>query len=76
MPKALKLYAEKLNLDMNKFDACVENPETLKIVKMDMAESKMLEINATPSFFVNKKRAVGARQLIDNVRKFEYLRKK
>ncbi|MEA3306292.1 MAG: thioredoxin domain-containing protein [Elusimicrobiota bacterium] len=76
MPKALKIYAKKLNLDMNKFDACVDNPETLKNVKMDMAEGKMLEINATPTFFINKKRAVGARQLIDNVIKFEYLRKK
>ncbi len=76
MPKALRIYAEKLSLDMKKFDICVNNPETTKTVKMDMAEGKMLEINATPSFFVNKKRAVGARQLIDNVRKFEYLRKK
>ncbi|MCK4935476.1 MAG: thioredoxin domain-containing protein [Elusimicrobiales bacterium] len=76
MPKALKTYAKKLNLNMNKFNACVNNPETLKAVKMDMAEAKMLDINATPTFFVNKKRAVGARQLIDHVRKFEYLRKK
>ncbi|MCG2725453.1 MAG: DsbA family protein [Elusimicrobia bacterium] len=76
MPKELKIYAEKLNLDMNKFDACANNPETLKTVKTDMAEGKMLEISATPTFFVNKKRAVGSHQLIDNARKFEYLRKK
>ena len=76
MPKAFKIYAEKLNLDMNKFNACANNPETLKTVKMDMAEGTMLEINATPTFFINKKRAVGANQLIDNVRKFEYLRRK
>jgi protein-disulfide isomerase len=77
LPKeAFKTYAKKLNLNIDKFDACVNNPETIKKVKLDMAEGKMLEINATPTFFVNKKRAVGSRQLIDNVKKFEYLRKK
>ncbi|MBU2530510.1 MAG: DsbA family protein [Elusimicrobia bacterium] len=76
MPKEFEIYAKKLNLDMKKFDVCVNNPETTKTIKMDMAEGKMLEINATPSFFVNKKRAVGSHQLIDLVRKFEYLRKK
>lgn len=76
IPKAFIIYAKKLNLDINKFNACVDNPKTMKTVKMDMAEGKRLNVNSTPTFFINKKRVVGGHQLIKAVRKFEYLRNK
>jgi len=75
-PKEFEEYAGQLKLDWPKMQACAENPETKKLIRLEMAEGDMKNVNATPTFFVNGHRAVGAGQLIDQAMKFDNLLKK
>lgn len=61
-------YADKAGLDRAVLAACMDDPEIARQVTGDMAEGDMRGINATPTFFVNGKRAVGSGQLVDQVR--------
>ena len=69
-------YAGKLKLDLAAFEACSNKDETIKRVKLDMAEGDLKDIEATPTFFINGKRAVGAGQLLDAAKHFDNLTKK
>ena len=75
-PSEFKTYAEQLKLDWPVMEACSEAPETLKRLKLDIAEADMKGVNATPTFFINGKRAVGSGQLLDEAMKFDNLMKK
>ena len=75
-PAQFEAFAVKLGLDPGKIQACAGAPETLKRVKLDMAEGEMKGVNATPTFFINGKRAVGGGQLLEHARKFNALLKK
>lgn len=70
-PKEFEAFARGLNLDWPKMQACAAAPETLKRIKLDMAEAEMKGVNATPTFFVNGKRAVGPAQFAEAMRKFD-----
>jgi protein-disulfide isomerase len=72
-PKEFELYAAQLSLDWPKMLVCSEAPETLKRLKLEIAEADMRGVNATPTFFINGKRAVGGGQLIDQAKKFDNL---
>lgn len=72
-PDEFELFAQQLRLDWPKMQVCIETPETLKRIKLEMAEGDMRGVNATPTFFINGKRAVGSGQLIDQARKFDNL---
>ena len=69
-------YARKLKLDLAAFEACSNNAETIRRVKLEMAEGDLKGVNATPTFFINGKRAVGAGQLLDAAKHFDNLIKK
>ncbi len=75
-PNEFEAYALQLKLDWPKMQSCSDAPETLKRLKLEMAEADMKSVNATPTFFINGKRAVGAGQLIDQAMKFDNLLKK
>jgi len=70
-PREFEAYARQLGLDWPKMHACSEAPETLKRLKLDIAEGDVKGVNATPTFFINGKRAVGSAQLIDQAMKFD-----
>jgi len=70
-PKEFEEYARQLKLDWPKMLVCSNDAETLKRIKLDMAEGDVKGVNATPTFFINGKRAVGAAQLIDQAMKFD-----
>ena len=70
-PWEFKTFAEQLKLDWPAMEACSEAPETLKTLKLDIAEADLKGVNATPTFFINGKRAVGAGQLLDEALKFD-----
>ena len=70
-PKEFEAFARGLNLDWPKMQACAAAPETLKRIKLDMAEAEMKGVNATPTFFINGKRAVGPAQFAEALRKFD-----
>ena len=75
-PKEFETFARQLKLDWEKLRVCSEAPETLKRLRLDIAEADMKGVNATPTFFVNGKRAVGAGQLIDQAMKFDNVMRK
>jgi protein-disulfide isomerase len=70
-PKEFEAYARQLNLDWPKMLACSDAPETLKRLKLETAEGDIKGVNATPTFFVNGRRAVGSAQLLDQAMKFD-----
>src|SRR5258706_12854322 len=53
-------YADGLKLDSAKFKSCLENDMTLSRVEMDLQEGQALQVTATPTFFINHTRLVGA----------------
>jgi protein-disulfide isomerase len=71
LPPEFQDYAVKLGLDWPRMQACAASPETIRRVKLDMAEADMRNVSATPTFFINGQRAVGAGQLIDQAMKFD-----
>lgn len=72
-PAEFETFAKKLGLDWEKMQACSAAPATLKAVTLDMAEGSVKGVNATPTFFINGKRAVGGGQLLEQARKFDSL---
>lgn len=52
-------YAQKLGLDLTKFRADMESPETLAKITSDQAVTILLEAQGTPSFVINGKKQVG-----------------
>jgi protein-disulfide isomerase len=72
-PVQFEAYAVQLGLDWPKMQACGDAPETIRRVKLDLAEAELKGVNATPTFFINGKRAVGGGQLVDQARKFDNL---
>jgi protein-disulfide isomerase len=70
-PKEFETYALQLKLDWPKMRTCAAAPETLKRIKLEIAEGDVKGVNATPTFFINGKRAVGAAQLLEQAMKFD-----
>ena len=50
--------AELLGLDMKKFDADMASPETEKIVRDDLELGRTVDVQGTPTFFINGKRVL------------------
>ena len=49
-------YAEELGLDLERYDADVNDPEVLARVQSDFDEGVALGVNQTPTFFLNDRR--------------------
>lgn len=75
-PKEFADYAGKLGLDWQKMLACSNDPETLRTLKLDIAEADLKGVSATPTFFINGRRAVGSGQLLDQAQKFDNILRK
>jgi len=52
-------YARENKLDGAQLAACMERQETKDAVQRDMSEGTLLQINATPTLFINGRRMVG-----------------
>jgi protein-disulfide isomerase len=59
----LKGYAVELGLDSAKFNTCLDTGAMRADVGADMEEAKAKGITATPSFFINGRKIVGAQPL-------------
>lgn len=70
-PGEFETFARELSLDWPEMRACAAAPETVKRIKLEMAEAEMKGVNATPTFFINGKRAVGPAQFAAEMRKFD-----
>lgn len=75
-PKEFAEYAGKLGLDWQKMLVCANDPETLRTLKLDIAEADLKGVSATPTFFINGRRAVGSGQLLDQAQKFDNILRK
>jgi len=62
-------YIVKLNLDIPSIQKCINDKEIEKTIKLDMSYGDLKKVDATPTFFINGKRAVGSMQLIENIKK-------
>ena len=49
----LKRYAAELQLDVARFNTCLDNDETKGVVDADVAEGARLGAKGTPAFFLN-----------------------
>lgn len=63
--KAFFSYAKKLRLDPAAFAACIDDPAAAALVEEDRREADARWVLSTPTFFINGKRFVGARQLAE-----------
>ena len=59
-PEDLDRYAGHLQLDVARFRRALENHDYRPIVSRDAAEAAALGVNATPTFFINGRRLLGA----------------
>lgn len=55
--------ARSIQLDLAAFAACQKDPTVQKAIDADVREARDRWVTATPTFFINGKRFVGARQL-------------
>lgn len=52
-PEVFRGFAEDLGLDMAAYDAAIADPATAERVQSDKADGERLEVNSTPTFFVD-----------------------
>lgn len=57
--ESLKQYAKELQLDMARFQSDLQAPDALRRINADVAEARALDVNLTPSFFINGRSVVG-----------------
>jgi len=53
--RKMRKIAAGLELDMSKFDPCLENPALMDEVRTQVLDGKAIGITGTPSFFVNNR---------------------
>ena len=56
----LKLWAQQIGLDANKFNSCLDSGKMAAEVAKDLADANAAGASGTPTFFINGKRLVGA----------------
>ena len=57
---AFSNIAEQLGLDLETFNACVDEQQNLALIEADYREAQSLGIRGTPAFFVNGRPIIGA----------------
>ncbi len=70
-PEELKRYAEKVGLDLAKFEPCLTGGTHRAAVQRDLDEGSRLGITGTPAFFINGRPLDGAQPLEAFVRVIE-----
>ncbi len=56
-------YAKSLNLDLDRFSACLSDPKTAEKVQADKKHGEAMQVQSTPTFFLNGDRLVGPAEL-------------
>jgi protein-disulfide isomerase len=54
----IRKKAEEIGLDIKKFDADMASPETEKAVRADLERGRTVEVQGTPTMFINGKRVM------------------
>ena len=55
----LKYYAQDIGLDTAKFNTCLDSGAKASLVQQDIEDGHALNINATPTFYINQQQHVG-----------------
>ena len=58
-------YATQLKLDLKAWNDCRQAPETAARIAADLKDGENALVNSTPTFFINGRRFVGAKQLAE-----------
>ncbi len=58
-------YAKQLGLDLKAFNHALRSRRYRAVVEQDLTEARGLGVDATPTFFVNGQKLIGARPLAD-----------
>jgi protein-disulfide isomerase len=61
----LESYAAELGLDVPRFMERLHSPELQRRVTLDIQQGRVLGVFATPTYFINGRRVVGARSLAE-----------
>jgi protein-disulfide isomerase len=61
----LQSYALEQGLDVQRFMERLHSPELQRRVKQDIQQGRLLGVFATPTYFINGRRVVGARSLAE-----------
>jgi len=61
-------FATDLHLDTAALASCVKSDRMLKLIKADLAYGASLQVQSTPTLFVNNERIIGARPEVELVR--------
>jgi protein-disulfide isomerase len=62
-PNDLKEYAQKVGIDVNKFDSCLSDGVHKAAVQRDVEEGMRLGVTGTPAFFINGRPIQGAQPI-------------
>lgn len=57
-PAVFRGFAEDLGLDMTAYDAAIADPATADRVQVDKRDGEKLQVNSTPTFFVDGEKVV------------------
>lgn len=57
-PEVFRAFAEDLGLDMAAYDAAIADPATAQRVQSDKTDGEKLEVNSTPTFFIDGEKVV------------------
>lgn len=68
---SLRVYAARLELDVERFDTCFDSAAVQAEVEGDLADGRSYGVAATPTFFVNGRQVVGSVSLVTFEREIE-----
>lgn len=71
---AFEKWAGEIGIDVGKFKADMESPETMALITEEMKQAQGAGVRGTPTFFINGKKPVGRsfeayKQIIDGILK-------
>jgi protein-disulfide isomerase len=52
-PKAIRQYAEQIDLDMTVYEMDVQSPQIRKIIAQDMQDARWFRVRGVPTFYIN-----------------------
>ena len=64
----IRKKAELIGLDMKKFDADMADPEIEKAVRNDLTLGRNVDVQGTPTFFINGKRVPGSSRSLEGMK--------
>ncbi len=63
--QTLLLYARDMKLNLDAFAACLTDENVTRRIQADQKKGDQLKIQSTPTFFINGKRFVGGKELME-----------